>query len=72
VLLNDGLNKFYGNFFGQANHPYARHQEIRKKVGGEFKKPISKEKKEAPKHNSLVQNGTIEFSFDENENERDF
>ena len=48
VLLNDGLNKFYGNFFGQSAHPYARQQKdeqvaTRKKVGGDFQKPAPKD-----------------------------
>lgn len=55
VLLNDGLNKLYGNFFGQNAHPYARQQqeeraaEPRKakaegrKIGGEFQKQPQKD-----------------------------
>ena len=32
VLLNDGIKKFYGNYFQQEMHPYARTKKVERKI----------------------------------------
>lgn len=95
VLLNDGIKRFYGSYFQQELHPYARNKRVERKItnpvdpkviGQDMRKHLINggkiedftiESGERIRHentNQMVRahsgtKGTIEFSFDENEEE---
>ena len=80
VLLNDGLSNFYGNYFqkhmkGLGAHPFAKKSAPKQGLQQSLKKQIpqpSNPYSQTYNKSSIQPNSTVEFSFDENENQQDF